>query len=202
MRSFAIAAGLFAVAALANPMNVARSEPCDDDAPPCMTYDQASVVAQNFRQSIKNYSNESTIEHFTEDFVDYSSSVNTLIDGGCTGPVDLNSATFTGREDFMAGQGSQPTIPFKILNLYHTCDTVIIRWRSQGPGQSPEPVTGIIVIEAEYQKSKTDPWLIKTVYSEFNSGAWLVNLGVFTPTCPPPAPPSKRSLGMSPVRML
>ncbi len=67
----------------------------------------------------------------------------------------------------MAGQGSQPAIPFKILNLYHTCDTVIIRWRSQGPGQEPEPVTGIIVIEAEYQANDTtDPWLIKTVYSE------------------------------------
>lgn len=24
-------------------------------------------------------------------------------------------------------------------------------------------------------------WLISTVYSEFNSGAWLVNLGVFKP---------------------
>jgi hypothetical protein len=26
-------------------------------------------------------------------------------------------------------------------------------------------------------------WKIETVYSEFNSGAWLVNLNVFTPTC-------------------
>jgi hypothetical protein len=73
----------------------------------------------------------------------------------------------------MAGQGGQPSIPFEILNLWHTCDTVVIRWRS---AQSPEPVTGIIVIEVEHQKSDTTPWLIKTVYSEFNSGAWLVNL--------------------------
>ena len=73
----------------------------------------------------------------------------------------------------MAGQGGQPSIPFKTLALWHTCDTVVIRWRS---AQSPEQVTGIIVIETEYQKSKTNPFLIKTVYSEFNSGAWLVNL--------------------------
>lgn len=26
--------------------------------------------------------------------------------------------------------------------------------------------------------------LISLVYSEFNSGAWLVNLGVFKPSCP------------------
>jgi hypothetical protein len=25
-------------------------------------------------------------------------------------------------------------------------------------------------------------WLINTVYSEFNSGAWMANLGIFTPT--------------------
>ena len=94
MRSFAFAAGLFAVAALANPINLARGaskEPCDDDAPPCMTLDQATVVAQNFRQSIKAYSNESTIEHFTADFTDYSASVNTLINGGCVdGPKDVS----------------------------------------------------------------------------------------------------------------
>jgi len=189
MRTFAIAAGLFAVAALAAPKY--QKEPCDEDAPPCMTYDQATAVANNFRQSIVNYSNESTIEHFTVDFVDYSASVNTLINSGCTGPQPLSGPTFDSREDFMAGQGAQPSIPFKTLGLWHTCDTVIIRWRS---AQDPEPVTGIIVIEAEYQKSKTNPWLIKTVYSEFNSGAWLVNLGVFEPECSA----SKRSIDTVP----
>ena len=33
-------------------------------------------------------------------------------------------------------------------------------------------------MEAAYQD---DTWKIQTVYSEFNSGAWLVNLGVFKP---------------------
>jgi hypothetical protein len=72
-----------------------------------------------------------------------------------------------------------PHSPFEQLNLWHTCDTVVIRWRSD---QDPEPVTGNIVIEAVSAKG-AQPWLIKTVYSEFNSGAWLVNLGVFTPSC-------------------
>ena len=89
MRAFAFAAGLFAVSAIAAPAT--KKEPCDDDAPPCMTYDQASVVANNFRESIVNYSNASTIEHFTVDFVDYSSSVNTLIDNGCTTPQPVCS---------------------------------------------------------------------------------------------------------------
>lgn len=47
---------------------------------------------------------------------------------------------------------------------------------------SPEQVTGIIVMETtQSTDSSTYPWLINTVYSEFNSGAWLVDLGVFVP---------------------
>lgn len=84
MRSFALIAGLFAVAAIASP--IPDSDPCDEDAPPCMTYDQASVVANNFRESIVNYSNATTDEHFTVDFVDYTASVSTLINSGCTTP--------------------------------------------------------------------------------------------------------------------
>lgn len=79
----------------------------------------------------------------------------------------------------MAGQSAQPPIPFEQLNIWHTCDAVTLRWVSAGAGQEPEQVTGILVIETEYQDST---WLIKTVYSEFNSGAWLVNLGIFKPT--------------------
>lgn len=97
--------------------------------------------------------------------------------------IQLNGPTFDSLAAFEAGQGGQPTIPWKTLNMWHTCDTVVVRWRSHGPGQEPEPVTGIVVIEAEYNKGGAEPWLIKTVYSEFNSGAWLVNLGVFTPNC-------------------
>ena len=66
--------------------------------------------------------------------------------------------------------------PFEQLNIWHNCDTVAIRWQS---AQSPEIVTGNIVMETTYDGS----WKIETVYSEFNSGAWLVNLGVFKPSC-------------------
>jgi len=46
--------------------------------------------------------------------------------------------------------------------------------------------------ERNPDKKDSQKWLINTVYSEFNSGAWLVNLGVFEPPqCPPPPPPSK-----------
>ncbi|KAK5163930.1 uncharacterized protein LTR77_010325 [Saxophila tyrrhenica] len=190
MRS-AIFAAAFATTALA--ANTARAAKCMSDS-------QAQHVADNFRTLIADYSDDLADKTMTTDFTDYSAGVNTLINSGCTGPQDLNGPTFSSLEEFKAGQGSQPAIPFEQLNIWHTCDTVIIRWRSEGPGQEPEPVTGNIVIEAtpnKPRKAKSEPWLIQTVYSEFNSGAWLVNLGVFEPTCPAPPPPGvKRSIGI------
>ena len=50
-------------------------------------------------------------------------------------------------------------------------------------------------METEYVDGEFD---IATVYSEFNSGAWLVDLGTFNPTCPAPAPSKKRSIAGNP----
>ena len=121
------------------------------------------------------------------DFHDYSDGVNELINAGCSGPNTLGDATFDSRTAFINGQKTQPPIPFEILNLWHTCSTVIMRWRSSAPGHvKPEQiVTGIVVIETVQNSDSTSsqPWLMETVYSEFNSGAWLYDLGNFTASC-------------------
>jgi len=98
-----------------------------------------------------------------------------------------------------------PAIPFEILNVWYSCDTVTIRWRSAQTPQivstrsitssstlqsdSRNQVTGIIVLETVFAPSGDQfPWKISAVYSEFNSGSWLVNLGVFQPSnCTAPA---------------
>jgi len=154
----------------------------------CMSDTQAQQVATNFGNLIADYSDALADSSLTTDFTDYSSSVNTLINSGCTGPQDLDAATFTSLAQFKAGQSGQPAIPFNQLNMWHNCDTVIIRWRTTIADGAPEEVTGNIVMETV--PAKGGAWKIKTVYSEFNSGAWLVDLGVFTPSCSS----SKRSL--------
>ncbi|KJY00710.1 hypothetical protein TI39_contig315g00038 [Zymoseptoria brevis] len=153
----------------------------------CMTDEQAQQVANNFKELIAAYSDELANAVLTEDFVDYSDSVIELINNGCSNsPVVLGTATFSSRADFEAGQSAQPPIPFEQLNIWHTCDAVTLRWKSAGPGQEPQQVTGIIVMETECGGDGTR--LINTVYSEFNSGAWMANLGIFTPTnCSAPA---------------
>lgn len=174
MRAFI--AAVFAVGALATPTLVKKD--CNDT---CMSYDQANVVANNFKTLISDYSNAFADQVLTVDFEDYSDSVTTLIDSGCTGPQPLGSVTFDSRASFEAGQGGQPNIPFAILNMWYACTgPVVIRWAS---AQTPEPITGNIVLETTRGNSTDEPWLISTVYSEFNSGAWLVNLGVFSPNC-------------------
>ena len=165
----------------------------------CLSASQAQTVADNFRATIAEPFNVAFVKAtFAKTFQDYSDSVNELINAGCPsgGAATLGAATFASRKAFIQGQSQQAPITFNILNLWYNCDTVIIRWTTPNPGtvQPEEEVTGIIVIEVVAGSTSANPWLIQTVYSEFNSGAWLYDLGVFVPPqCPPPAP-SKRAL--------
>ncbi len=54
-----------------------------------------------------------------------------------------------------------------------------------GAPATQEQVTGIIVLEtkANLHANAPERFMIETVYSEFNSGAWLYDLGIFVPTC-------------------
>ena len=69
---------------------------------------------------------------------------------------------------------SQPPIPIQILDLWHTCDTVIIRG---GSAQTPQQVQGFDALIVTPSTNPSIPYQIMTTYGEFNSGAWLANLG-------------------------
>jgi hypothetical protein len=176
MRFFAFLAGVTAAAAAA----VATLE--ERTFQVCLLDNDATKLANNFKSLILAYSKANAEAFLTQDFVDYSDSVNELINNGCpNGPAKLGLPTFTSRAAFEAGQSGQPSIPFEILNIWHGCTDVALRWRSSAPGfvQPEQPVTGIIVLEVVPNGIlSAQPWLIKTVYSEFNSGAWLYDLNI------------------------
>lgn len=181
MRASIIAAVTFAIGAFAAPALQRR----DDDDQWCMTDDEALHVANNFKELISAYTNATAERVLCTSFSDYSDSVIELINNGCAnGPIPLGSPTFTDRASFEAGQGSQPNITFNILKTWNACDAVAIRWRTPNPGfVNPEQqVTGIIVAET-VRATGPEPWLIETVYSEFNSGAWLVDLDIVKTNC-------------------
>lgn len=191
--------------AFAGLIGLAAATPARRGHPECVDDTAAQRVASNFKKLINSYSNSSAAQFMTTDFHDYSDSVNELINSGCpNGPQPLGSATFDSLTSFEAGQGSQPNIPFEILNVWHGCDFVTMRWVSSAPGtvQPEEQVTGIVVMEV-CPGDATEPWKIDTVYSEFNSGAWLYDLGVFVPTtCNATSAKIKRTAFGLPVKML
>jgi len=164
----------------------------DADYEECVTDEEAENMADVFRQLIQDYSDELALNALTEDFVDYASVVNSLMNRGAQYPKNITGPTFDGRQAFMDGQGSQPKIPFTTLNVFHGCRTVTVRWMTErsANGQPTEqamiPVVGIAAMElvpAEPENEEYN-WRIEALYSEFNSLAWAVNLGLFTPAGP------------------
>ena len=193
MRSSTFAGiSLLALGATAAPAPVAEREASSS----CMTKQDADKVANNFKDLINlDFNKTLAREALATNFHDYSDGVNELINAGCQGPHALGTVTFSSQAAFIKGQSTQPPIPFQILNLWHACETVIMRWRSSAPGHvKPEqPVTGIVVIETtpNSDSSSDQPFLMETVYSEFNRGAWLYDLGNFTASCTAQGTPKK-----------
>jgi hypothetical protein len=140
----------------------------------CLCDSDADVIANDFAQLISNYSAALANDVLASDYTDQSDSVNTLIDSGTTSPIPLGSLTFATKAAFLAGQSTQPNIPFTLLQTWHTCDTVIIRWVANPGAQQVQGFDALIV---EPSTNSTQPYQIKTTYGEFNSGAWLADLG-------------------------
>jgi len=167
---------LGAVAAPAEKRHYARDAQCVSSA-------EADEIATDYAELIVNYSDALADAVLAVNFTDYSESVNTLINscpqGDAAQPLPLLAPTFTSREQFKIGQGQQPSINFERLNLWSTCDTVIVRWQTTNtaPIPEPKPVVGLISMEVIKNTNGTGkPWSIHTVYSEFDAGAWLQNL--------------------------
>lgn len=108
--------------------------------PKCVTDEDAEVIADIFRLLIQEYSDELALAALTEDFVDWASSVNILMNRGAQFPKNITGPTFSGRQAFMDGQGSQPQIPFTKLHIFHGCDSVSMNWLTErsAAGQKSE----------------------------------------------------------------
>jgi len=146
----------------------------------CLCDSDADVIANDFAQLISNFSQSFADQVLAPDYTDQSDSVNTLIDSGTTSPIPLGSLTFASKGAFIAASAKQPPVPFTILQTWHTCDTVIIRWVANPPtvpGATAQQVQGFDALIVEPSSTGFQPYQIKTTYGEFNSGAWLEDLG-------------------------
>ncbi|KAK5122147.1 hypothetical protein LTR85_004393 [Meristemomyces frigidus] len=149
----------------------------------CLNNAQAQQVATNYGTLIASYTEALANAALAPSFTDYSESVNTLINscpqGSAAVTLPLLSASFTNRTQFEIGQGQQAPINFNQLNIWHNCDTVVIRWETTTTANitNVKPVVGLITLETcQAPYGNEYPYYIDTVYSEFDAGAWLQNI--------------------------
>lgn len=142
----------------------------------CLTPGTAESLVDGFGSLISNYQASVAEKILSEELTDWSDSINEL------SGIPLGSITFPTKEAFEQGQGSQPPVPFELLAIEAvTCDTIAIRWLG---GLQPEPVKGITILKTSNKDGTADGWQISTIYTEFNSAAWVTDIGG-TVTLPP-----------------
>jgi hypothetical protein len=146
----------------------------------CLLDSQANNIANAFGSLVSNYNNDTANALFIQAFIDYSESINSVKNGACSGPIDLTGLSFSSRLDFETQSAAQPQVPFAVQQVWHTCDVITVRWKS---AQSPQPVVGISVFETVWAPTKKYGFQIKEIFAEFDSAAWMANLGIIKPTC-------------------
>ncbi|KAK5174207.1 uncharacterized protein LTR77_001287 [Saxophila tyrrhenica] len=135
------------------------------------------ATADNVEHFFSQYTDAFARKLFTPDVVDYTDSVQFLMNNGTRAcPKPLGSQTFPNRTSLIESQGAMGSLPWKNENVFWDCKNVFIRWVSN---QHPLRVQGIAIFHTVAYPNATReiPYKIDHVLSEFNSGAWLVNLG-------------------------
>ena len=166
MRSTTILAGLAAIAttSLAVPIRGPSK-----DWSECMDAEVAQYLVDGFASLLTNYNTSIAETLLSSDFTDTSDSINAL-----TG-APAGSVTFPSKAAFEAGQGTQPAVDFEVSSIDAiTCSTLAFRWVAT---LGKTPVKGIDIFYASYTGVGPNGWQIDTVYSEFNSVAWVGDVG-------------------------
>ena len=186
MKFFATAAILVAaassVAAAAHPGRPGRptttsTAPTSTPTPSvlCLTNSTAAYLTNGYGSLLTAYSNATAKSILASDFTDTSDSINWLAG------IPLGGYTFSSLAAFIAGQGTQPPIGFTISEIMFSCNEVAFRWVAT-VGLKKWPVKGINMFTATNLNNSAAGWQIQNMYSEFNVGAWEIDIGR---TCSP-----------------
>jgi len=168
--------GLAAVATAAPALN-AR------DYSSCISYDVAIAIETQWISTLTNFDINVATNLLAPELVDTSDSINYIAG------IPLGGPTFPSAQAYEQGQGAQPAIGVTVLGTDAiTCDGVIaLRWVGT-VGKNVYPANGITILKA-VQKGSADVvgptgWQLAEIHTEFNSAAWIVDIGG---TCPPPS---------------
>ena len=116
----------------------------------CLTDSEAKHIGRLWTQLIGNYTTSLAQNALVPNYTDYSASalsLNKVCPQAPHAPPSLLDPVFHNRTQFEEGQGSQPPIKSKILQVWHGCHDVTMRYVMETGGSGSNPVVGIIAIE-------------------------------------------------------
>jgi hypothetical protein len=158
-----LTAAAFASSALALPSLTERQT-----ATSCLTKPEATTLVGIYQQLIANYSDALAAQYCSEDFADYSDSINTFLN------QPLGGATFATKKIFMDAQELNPPFPLVVDSIDAVdCTFITLRWHATF-GDAMKPSKGITVLELT---KATGAWQIKLIDVEFNALTWLLDMG-------------------------
>jgi len=149
----------------------------------CIPYNVAIAIETTWISTLTNYDQATTVNLLAPELVDTSDSINYIAG------IPLGGPTFPSAQAYEQGQGSQAPIGVTVLGTDAiTCDGVIaLRWVGQ-VGANTYPAQGITILKAvkKGNDATVGPtgWQLAEIHTEFNSAAWIVDIGG---TCPPPS---------------
>ncbi|KAI1610654.1 hypothetical protein EDD37DRAFT_644362 [Exophiala viscosa] len=169
MKSFATIAAAAALVSSAAALPFGWGDWTGPNPATCMDNATATYLVAAFGSLISDYNATVANAILADDLVDWSDSINEL-----TGAA-LGTATFPTKAAFEEGQGSQEAVPWETVAIEaYTCDTIAFRWIVPLP---PNTIKGNTILKTENSAGQADTWQIKTIYTEFNSIAWLEDIG-------------------------
>ncbi|KAJ9652680.1 hypothetical protein H2198_008083 [Neophaeococcomyces mojaviensis] len=144
-------------------------------APDCLNDAKVKTILDGYTyllESPQGADFNTTAESLLSDsFFVSSDSINTLAGY----PLGVNA--YPSKQAFIAGQAQTPPIPvLQTLGSFYSCDQIAWRWNGSQIGSNQYEIKGIITMDVNATTTQ-----INAVYSEFNSGAWLSDIG--NPEC-------------------
>ncbi|CCC12117.1 unnamed protein product [Sordaria macrospora k-hell] len=137
----------------------------------CLCEEDANTLRDAYVRMISAW-NPVDAKYLTDDFKDTSASINILIGK----PLDGSVPTFANKQEFVAHMTVAPdNLPLRVTFSTFNCNYITVIWTATF-GVAQKAVRGIAVAGAVYDKKKK-MWLIKSVDVEWNSMAYLLDIG-------------------------
>ncbi|KAK3485260.1 uncharacterized protein B0T23DRAFT_367193 [Neurospora hispaniola] len=137
----------------------------------CLCEDDANLLRDAYVRMISAW-NPVDAKYLTDDFRDTSGSINILIGK----PLDGSVPTFANKQEFVDHMTVMPdNLPLQVTFSTFNCKYITLIWTATF-GVAQKAVRGIAVVGTVYDKKKK-MWLINSLDVEWNSMAYLLDIG-------------------------